>query len=156
MLKRTNALFQRIGLPFRIISTQSGDGLTIDEYAQMVDKQTRSRGGLWSTPGILLKMLEEFGEIIETLKIDRERGINNDPKIQLLRIVTLYGKMARDLNIECPQKKEGKEAPTDVGKEIHDLLYAIFCLAQKHGIDVPNTMRQKFQEFEQRDKKRFG
>ena len=79
-----------------------------------------------------------------------------EPLSILARITEEVGEIARILNAKYgdkPLKKD--ESPDELSGEIADVMYALFCLANREGINLDQPMQDCINKLLTRDKDRF-
>jgi NTP pyrophosphatase (non-canonical NTP hydrolase) len=103
-------------------------GKTMNEFQTEVDAWVQAvGGGYWSPHANLARIAEEVGELA--------RLINH-----------LYG----------PKPKKASEAAQELGEELADIIFAIICLANPHGIDLGTSLQQVIDKVWDRDRNRYG
>jgi Predicted pyrophosphatase len=100
--------------------------LTIRQAQQLVDEWVQTQGGYWSSLAIVAQLAEETGEI---------------------------ARLVNHLSGEKPKK--ANEAEQDLGLELCDLIYAVICLANLHGVDLQASFERVLQKYTTRDRGRF-
>ena len=100
--------------------------LTLRRAQKIVDEWVQMQGGYWSSLAIMVQIAEETGEVA--------RLINH-------------------LNGEKPKKAQ--EPEQDLGMELCDLLYAMICLANLHGVDLQTNFEAVVAKYIARDDGRF-
>ncbi len=78
------------------------------------------------------------------------------PLSQFARIAEEVGELGRLLNHlygSKPKKKD--EAKQELGSEIADILFALICLANSHGINLDIELERVIEKAKIRDKNRF-
>lgn len=66
------------------------------------------------------------------------------------------GELARELNDRYGGRvKKAAEDTKDIGLEIGDIMFALFCLANSHGIDLDESWKMLLDKRYGRDKERF-
>ena len=102
------------------------ENITLSDIIKAIKKQVEERGGLWSKETIFKQFIAESGELADALM---------------------------DFDGEKPVKK-GK-APTNIGHEAADVVYALICLCMKYEIDFEKALIEKIGINQERDKDRF-
>ena len=78
------------------------------------------------------------------------------PLSQLARITEEVGEVARILNAQYGDKpKKTNEVHSELGDEIADIMYSLFCLANSQKIDLDVPMQTAIDKLLTRDKDRF-
>ncbi len=99
---------------------------TLRQAQQVVDEWVQTQGGYWSSLAIMAQIAEETGEVA--------RLINH-------------------LSGEKPKKPQ--ESEQELGAELCDLLYAMLCLANLHGVDMQTSFEAVIEKYVNRDDGRF-
>ena len=100
--------------------------LTLRRAQEIVDEWVQPQGGYWSSLAIMVQIAEETGEVA--------RLINH-------------------LGGEKPKKAQ--EPEQDLGMELCDLIYAVICLANLHGVDLEASFETVMAKYMARDDGRF-
>lgn len=100
--------------------------LTLRRAQQIVDNWVQSQGGYWSSLAIMVQIAEEAGEV---------------------------ARLVNHLSGEKPKKEN--EPRQELGIELCDLLYAMICLANVHGVDLQASFEQVIAKYRVRDDGRF-
>jgi NTP pyrophosphatase (non-canonical NTP hydrolase) len=73
----------------------------------------------------------------------------------LARITEETGELARIVNhLFGPKKKKSTEAEQNLGEEIADIIFALFCLANSQKINLDESFNKIIEKFHVRDEKR--
>jgi len=100
--------------------------LTLRRAQKMVNEWVQTQGGYWSSLAIMVQIAEETGEV------------------------------ARLINHLGGEKlKKTQEPEQDLGMELCDLLYAMICLANLHGVDLQASFEAVMAKYVTRDDGRF-
>lgn len=101
--------------------------MALSSYQQEVDEWVNQfKIGYWKPHEILARITEETGELA--------RLINH-----------LYG----------PKKKKLTEAEQELGEELADIIFAICCMANSHGINLDEAFKKVMDKSYGRDKDRY-
>ena len=101
-------------------------GLTLRRAQEWVDEWVQTQGGYWSSLAIMVQIAEETGEVA--------------------RLVNHLG---------GEKLKKAQEPDQDLGLELCDLLYAMICLANLHGVDLQASFEAVMAKYVARDDGRF-
>lgn len=75
---------------------------------------------------------------------------------QFARLAEEVGEVGRLLNHMYGSKpKKAEEAEQELGGELADIVFALVCIANKHGIDMDEEMEKILEKSRVRDKDRF-
>jgi len=78
------------------------------------------------------------------------------PLEMLAQTMEEVGELARELNNRYgPRTKKSSEDTADIEQEICDIVFAMACLANSHGIDLDVAWKKKMDKQHGRDKNRF-
>lgn len=67
-----------------------------------------------------------------------------------------YGELCREINNRYgPRTKKSPEDTADIGGELADMIFAVVCMANSHGIDLDEAWKKKMDKQYGRDKDRF-
>lgn len=78
------------------------------------------------------------------------------PMSQLARVIEEVGELARIYNHEYGDKiKKPTEEPDDFEGEIGDIIFALMCIANRHGVDLDAAVQSAVDKAQGRDKDRF-
>ena len=78
------------------------------------------------------------------------------PLTNMVRLSEEVGELAREVNHRFGQKtKKPDEAQGDLGMEMADILFVLFCMANREGIDLQEAFERMMSKIEARDKKRW-
>ena len=74
----------------------------------------------------------------------------------LARITEETGELARLINHTYgPKKKKASEASQELGEELADIIFAIACMANSHGINLDDSFQSVIDKAWGRDNDRF-
>ncbi|HSX48578.1 MAG TPA: nucleotide pyrophosphohydrolase [Candidatus Nanoarchaeia archaeon] len=74
----------------------------------------------------------------------------------LARITEEVGELARLINHSYgPKPKKSSEAAQEMGEELADIIFALFCLANSQGIDLDKSFSRVMDKAYGRDNDRF-
>ncbi len=74
----------------------------------------------------------------------------------MARLTEEVGELARELNHRFgPKKKKATEDVAEIGDEIADILFTVFCLANSQGIDLDESFGKVLEKIRVRDGDRF-
>lgn len=102
------------------------DELSLEAMQREVDEWTRDEGGYWPPLAMLAALTEEVGEIARLLN-----------------------------HMEGHKPKKSDEGEQELALELCDAVYAIICIANSHGLDLPEAWRRVMAKYEERDRGRF-
>lgn len=78
------------------------------------------------------------------------------PLSQFARLAEEVGELGRLLNhIYGSKPKKPEEATQELGEEIADVIFALICIANKHGIDLDQEIEKVLVKSKVRDRSRF-
>lgn len=78
------------------------------------------------------------------------------PHEMLARLTEEVGEVARLINhLHGPKRKKPGEAEQDLGDELADILFAVICLANSHGVDLDSAFSAMMAKYAGRDGERF-
>ena len=78
------------------------------------------------------------------------------PLTNMARLSEEVGELAREVNHRFGQKtKKRDEAEGDIGMEMADILFVLFCMANREGIDLDAAFEGMMEKIEARDEKRW-
>jgi NTP pyrophosphatase (non-canonical NTP hydrolase) len=101
--------------------------MALSDYQKQVDDWVESvGGGYWKPHEMLARATEEMGELA--------RLINH-----------MYG----------PKKKKASEPEQEMGEEIADIIWALACIANSHGINLDESFKSVVNKAYKRDSGRF-
>jgi NTP pyrophosphatase (non-canonical NTP hydrolase) len=74
----------------------------------------------------------------------------------MARLTEEVGELARELNHRFgPKKKKSTEDVGEIGDEIADILFTVFCLANSQGINLDDSFKKVLEKIVVRDGDRF-
>lgn len=74
----------------------------------------------------------------------------------LARVTEEVGELARLINHQYgPKKKKDSESAQELEDEIGDIVYALACLCNTHGINLDEALMKSLAKVQSRDKDRF-
>ena len=78
------------------------------------------------------------------------------PLTNMARLSEEVGELAREVNHRFGQKtKKPDEAEGDMGMEMADILFVLFCMANREGIDLQEAFERMMGKVETRDDARW-
>ena len=78
------------------------------------------------------------------------------PLTNMARLSEEVGELAREVNHRFGQKpKKAEEAPGEMAMEMADILFVIFCMANREGIDLDEAFDRMMHKVEKRDTSRW-
>ena len=78
------------------------------------------------------------------------------PLTNMARLSEEVGELAREVNHRFGQKtKKAEEAPGDMGMEMADICFVLFCMANREGIDLDQAFDRMMEKIERRDTSRW-
>jgi NTP pyrophosphatase (non-canonical NTP hydrolase) len=78
------------------------------------------------------------------------------PLTNMARLSEEVGELAREVNHRFGQKtRKPDEAPGDMAMEMADILFVIFCMANREGIDLDEAFERMMHKVEKRDTSRW-
>ncbi|CAN5124903.1 nucleotide pyrophosphohydrolase [soil metagenome] len=79
-----------------------------------------------------------------------------EPLEIMARLTEEVGELARELNHRFgPKKKKATEDVGEIGDEIADILFTVFCLANSRGINLDDSFKKVLEKIVVRDGDRF-
>jgi NTP pyrophosphatase (non-canonical NTP hydrolase) len=64
--------------------------------------------------------------------------------------------LAREVNHRFgPKKKKSTEDKREIGEEIADVIFTVYCLANSLGIDLDKSFKKIMKKYNSRDNKRW-
>ncbi len=98
----------------------------MQEFQKKIHEWIVNHGGYWPPLSMLSAAIEELGEL------------------------------AREMNhLEGYKPKKIEEKPSNIGEELADLIYALFCISNYYKVDLDEELEKVIEKFENRDAKRF-
>lgn len=74
----------------------------------------------------------------------------------LARLIEEVGELAREINhLYGPKPKKSSEDKRELGEEIADVIFTLFCLANSKGINLDEAWKQIIDKHNTRDANRF-
>jgi len=74
----------------------------------------------------------------------------------ITRLTEEMGELAREINhVHGPKKKKSTEEDNEIGDEISDIIFTLFCLANSHNINLDESFKKTMKKCYERDKDRF-
>jgi len=78
------------------------------------------------------------------------------PLVNLARLTEEVGELAREMNHRHgPKKKKADEPEGEIAEELADVLFVVVVLANQHGIDLADAIRNTLDKYEVRDANRW-
>ncbi len=78
------------------------------------------------------------------------------PHENLARLIEEVGELAREINHQFgPKKPKATERRKEIQDELGDILFTLFCLANREGIDLDETFKKTMEKCYGRDKDRY-
>ncbi|MHA1727943.1 MAG: MazG nucleotide pyrophosphohydrolase domain-containing protein [Promethearchaeota archaeon] len=99
----------------------------IGTLQELVDEWVKENGGYWEPFAMLASIIEELGEVA--------REINHLEKIKIKKI---------------------SEEKKDLGVELGDIIFSIFCVANYYKIDLAKSFKETMKKYTRRDQNRFS
>ena len=101
--------------------------MDIKETQKKVDKRIKDLGGYWQPLSMLARLVEEVGEL------------------------------SRAINIKHGEKRSKNENDgREINKELADVVFTIFAIANNLGIDIEEALKHKMIEDYEIDKKTYA
>ncbi len=101
--------------------------MEIKETQKIVDKRIQELGGYWQPLSMLARITEELGEL------------------------------ARAINIKYGEKKaKSKEDGRDLEKELADVMFTLFAIANRCGVNLEEVLIEKMGEDYKIDKQTYN
>ncbi len=78
------------------------------------------------------------------------------PLTNMARLSEEVGELAREVNHRFGQKtRKAEEPPGDMAMEMADILFVLFCMANREGIDLDQAFNRMMEKVERRDTTRW-
>lgn len=78
------------------------------------------------------------------------------PLTNLARLTEEVGELAREINHRFGEKTKKREEPAgEMAMEIADILFVLFCIANREGIDLQEAFDRMMEKVDSRDSSRW-
>jgi NTP pyrophosphatase (non-canonical NTP hydrolase) len=101
------------------------------------------------------KSIRELSEIIRTFSTERNWK-DDDPNQLITSILIELGELAENFQWRNKFKKFSKEEKTAIGYEFVDIIFYLFQLANKAGIDIEKYFDEKLPKLEKKYPRKIG